>query len=356
VLLVGGACHGVLLAVSLWLYPVQRRVDTAGWQNGIFRGQFNAAVNGALESRFRDGAQLIVVGSSDAMLGFRPDEVEALMPGVRVHSLATGSLRMDEIRQLVQLAWSVMPVEQRPRTRFVATLVFPSFPGPRSPYVRREDGVAQRIRGSGEFRETDGVFEPRWTGSLLAAATAVRRPLALVDAWADDLSADTFGMQQFVSAALAGGTPDVHLVWRTRPREQLLFPRADTAEGRAVNVQFFRGVMGDETLGDAQFDELRRLCAWARVHGARLTLVGMPVPGWLRSALPYDAEYRARLAPIVDGLSADAPVGYVDLHDADLPMWDATHPVPGTSRVWASALVERLRAAGEPPGAEAGTR
>ena len=149
VLLVMAACHALLLCLSLWLYPVTREVDALD-RHALYRGAFAPGVYGALESGFRDGRQIVIVGSSNALLGFRPREVAALLPDVQVHNLSTASMRMDEIRQMVELAWEVMPPEQRARTTFVVTLVFASFPPPKSLYLRRE--AASRARSIGQVR------------------------------------------------------------------------------------------------------------------------------------------------------------------------------------------------------------
>ena len=338
------ACHGAVLCLSLWWYPMKPGVDALDLQHSVYRGRFKAAVYGALESGFRDGRQVVIVGSSDALLGFRPDELQGLMPGVRVHNIATASMRADEIRHMVKLVWDVMPVAQRARTTFVATLIFASFPSPTSLYARREAGVAQEIRQSGLFRETAGRFVPRWTGLPLRAAILARRPLAFAEACSDELSTLTFGVQRFFSEAFRRHTVDPTLLAAQRPIDALLFPRADTEAGRAINLDFFRGVMGgtDSGLDQAQFDEISRLCRWAGSNRADLVLVGMPVPGWVRSGLPFFAEYRDHLQGTLRDVAAGGSVRFVDLADADLPMWDSTHPEPGRTRAWAEALVAAL--------------
>lgn len=344
-LLVAALCHLTLLGLSLWVYPPAAHVDSLDHQDALFRGQFRAAVRGVLDSQFRSGEQVIIVGSSNALLGFRPDELEALMPGRRVHNVSTGSLRMDEIRQLVQLAWSVMRESQRAYTTFVVPLVFSSFPAPQSFYSSRATGIADEIRRTGAFREVDGEFIPRWTRLPLTLVLLLERPLAFADACRDNLARLAFGVQTFVSDAFLRHVVDPSTLTRTRPRERLLFPRSDTVDGHAINLAFFRGVMGGATatLGDAQFEELRRLCRWAGANGVHLVLVGMPIPQWVRTELPFFAEYQRRIAPILDEIARTRTIRFVGLYDAPVPMWDATHPDPAQTRAWAEALADALR-------------
>ena len=99
--------------------PVEHDVDVLEHERSVYRGHFKSAVYGALESGFRDGRQVVIVGSSNALLGFQTDEVEALMPDAQVHNLSTPSIRADEIRELVELVWNIMPEEQRRRTTIV---------------------------------------------------------------------------------------------------------------------------------------------------------------------------------------------------------------------------------------------
>jgi len=343
-LLVMAACHAVLVGVSLWLFPPTRDVDALD-RSALYRGAFERAVFGALESGFGDGRQLVVVGSSNALLGFRPSEIEALLPDVRVHNLSTASMRMDEIRQMVQLVWDVMPAAQRKRTTFVVTLIFASFPPPKSLYVRREAGVAHEIRRSGAFVELDGDLVPRWTGPPLTAALLLRRPLALAEVVADELSSLGWGVQEFLSAAFRKRVFDPSLLAQRRPDDVLLFPRADTPHGKLASLAFFRAALAGEGdgLGRAQFDELARLRRWAEANGVDLVLVGMPVPGWVRDGLPYFAEYERELRRVLDDPGDGPGARFVDLASADLPMWDATHPEPGGTSAWAARLIEALR-------------
>ena len=343
--------HLALVGVAVALYPIKPDVDVLEYRDTIFRDQFSAAVFGALESRFQQGAQVIIVGSSNALLAFRPPEIEALMPGVRVHNIATNSMRADEIRQLVQLAWNVMPAAERERTVFVVTLIFASFPGPHSLYSQREAGIAQAIRQSASFRQVDGDFVPRWSGHWLTAAALLRRPLELANVCVDDIARWTFGVRTFVVEMFRRHVVDVSLLSRTRPEEAMVFPRSDTADGRRVNLTFFRALLasGDPGLEQRQFDELLRLCRWAGERDTRLVLVEMPVPDWVRTGVSFFAEYREKLGPILSEVEHIPSIRFVDLHDAPLPMWDSTHPEPGNTRAWAEVLVGALRAARSDP-------
>ena len=47
---------------------------------------------------------------------------------------------------------------------------------------------------------------------------------------------------------------------------------------------------------------------------------------------------------------------FVDLSDADLPLWDSTHPAPGKTTAWAKSLVAVLNAKDQPDRVPAGTR
>ncbi|MBY0279396.1 hypothetical protein K2Z84_29010 [Candidatus Binatia bacterium] len=341
-LLVVALCHAALLVVSLWLAPPARQVDAID-RRGLYRGAFGAAVFGALEADYADDPQVVIVGSSNALLGFRPAEIAPLLPGTRVHNLSTASMRMDEIRHMVELVWSVLPPAQRARTTFVVTLVFASFPPPGSLYLRRQAGVMEEIRRSAVFDDSGGGIEPRVPRAAVEAAILLRRPLALLEAVADEVSARTWGLQQLVSTLLYGHTLDVALLHRSRPDEELLFPRADSEHNRQTNVSFFLAALKSDTggLGAAQFAELARLCRWARERRANLVLVGMPVPKWLRDALPYVGEYERELRHVLDEVGGT--VRFVDLSDAALPMWDSTHPDPAQTSAWAAHLAAALR-------------
>jgi hypothetical protein len=183
-------------------------------------------------------------------------------------------------------------------------------------------------------------------------ATLFRRPLALSDTWRDGFSRQTYGAQRLVSAFLRGGDLELSMLTETAPADKWLFPSSDDPGGRKANIAFLGAQLANKqkTLGEDQFAALQRICNWARQRGASLLLVGMPVPEWVRTEMPYFAEYERRLQPIVARLAEPSSVRFADLHRADLPLWDATHPKPGQTDSWAAALVEALDANGLVPG------
>src|SRR5262249_3404338 len=159
---------------------------------------------------------------------------------------------------------------------------------------QREAGVAQAIRQSASFRQVDGDFVPRWSGHWLTAAALLRRPLELANVCVDDIVRRTFGVRTFVVEMFRHHVVDLSLLSRLRPGEAMVFPRSNTADGRAVNLTFFRALLasgGDPGLEQGQFDELLRLCRWAGERDARLVLVEMPVPEWVRTGVSFFTEY-----------------------------------------------------------------
>lgn len=338
--------HALLIAVSLAIQPLGGRVDALEHRRSIHRGQFNAVVRGLVELAPSDGPQLLVVGASNALLGFRPDEIEALLPGTRVHNLATASMRADEMRDLVQTAWNLESEVQRKQTTFVAALLFASFPGPRSVYVRRSDGIAAEVRRSGLFDESRDGFVPRWDRRAVRLAALLERPLALADAVRDESTLATYGLRSFFSAAYFERKLDAARLLRSDPSDMMLFPRADGPEGRAASLAFFQAALpgGVDALDPAQVDQVVALTRWATERNVHLVLVAMPSPQWVRDGLPFYGRYAAALDRIADASRGAATVHFVDLTNADVPLWDASHPEPQGTRAWAEALVAALPA------------
>ncbi len=338
-----GLCHLALLCLSLWLYPITTVVDTAHFRTSPFPNLFRAAVHGTLENGLDVGDQVVIIGPSNAR-GFRPDELASRMPGVRIHNLSTPSMRVDEIGHLLRLAWDVMPENQRPRTTFVATLIFASFPHPQSLYGRREAGIASELARTGLFSEVRGEFVPKWGRQTLPIAAILQRPLALVDTVGDALSRHAAGIRKFAIRASKKGTLDLALLYEGAPEDKFLFPKADSEDGKRTNLAFFQAYLGSKatTLGPAQFEELGRICEWATKVDADLVLIGMPVPDWVQDELPFYAEYQRRLVPIRRQVSKSPQVRFVDLHDADLPLWDSTHPHPDHTGQWANTLAAAI--------------
>ncbi len=336
-------CHAGLLVLSLALYPLAPVIDATRFRDTPYPNPFRAAVNGALENGFRQNDALIVIGPSNAS-AFRPEELSVRLPGVRAHNLSTPSMRVDEMGQLVRLAWEVMPVEQRQRARFVLTLIFASFPHPQSLYGKREAGIIGEIARSGELVQVDGDFAPRWNPGAMRAVALLRRPFALIDTAIDALTRSTFGIRSFATRAFYKGVVEPSLLAEPAPPDKSLFPRANNDRGRKTNLAFFQAYLAadDMKLGQGQFEELMRICNWADRQGVDLVLVGMPVPDWVREGLPFYDDYRRRLDPILDLVRNSTTLRFVDLHDSELPLWDATHADPAQTELWAAALATAL--------------
>ena len=348
VLAVMALLHALLIVVSLAIQPLGARIDALDHRRSIHRGQFNAVVRGLVELAPTDEQRILVVGASNALLGFRPDDVEALLPGSRVHNLATASMRADEMRDVVQTAWNLESPDERARTTFVVALLFASFPGPDSVYARRSDGIAAQARRSGLFDEGEDGFVPRWDRRLVRLAALLERPLALADAVRDETMLAAYGARSFLAAAYFERRLDPALLAKQDPSEVMLFPRADGPEGRAASIAFFQAALpgGAAALDEAQVEQVLELGRWATETGAHVVLVAMPSPRWVRDGLPFFDRYRAALDRIAGATRASATVRFVDLSDADVPLWDATHPDPKGTRAWAAALVDALPAAG----------
>ena len=345
VLIAALLCHLALLVLSLWLYPVTPSIETARFRETPYPNLFRAAVNGALENGFRDGDQLVVIGPSNA-LGFRPAELMSLLPDVRSHNLGTPSMRVDEMRHMLELVWSAMPPEQHRRSTLVLTLIFASFPHPKSIYGRREAGIAGEILRTASFRQEEGSFTPRWGSLGLRLAAWLRRPFALVDVTWDNLKRRTFGLSSFLGHFFRKGAIEWPLLEKQAPADKFLFPPTDDENSKKGNLAYLQGLLNghNQRLGMDQFTALERIYDWADDVGADLVLVGMPVPEWVREGLPFFEEYRTRIEPLERRAERSARIRFVDLHDADLPLWDSTHPHPDHTDLWAAALVEALSA------------
>ena len=339
--------HAMLIALSLGIQPLDRPVDVLAHRQSIHRGQFRTVVRGLLESVPFDDRALVIVGASNALLGFRPAEIEEMQPGLRVHNLATASMRADEMRDVVQVAWSLESEAARARTTFVVALLFASFPGPNSVYVRRSDGIAAELRGSRLFREDGGRFVPRWNARVMRLAALLQRPFALADTLRYEAARAAYGVRSFLAAAYFERKLDLAALARKDQSDEMLFPRADGTEGRAASLAFFQAALpgGADALDAAQVDEVLELCRWASANGVDLVLLAMPAPQWTRDGLPFYGRYRAALERIENEARTSASVHFADLTDADVPMWDATHPDPKGTRAWAAALVDALTSA-----------
>src|SRR6476660_2813110 len=96
-----GAIYGVLLVVSLVLFPLHRQagvLDTARCVDTIYMTEpkYMFLNRSALRT---DEDRLVLLGASNIVLGIRPAELQPLLPNISVNNLGVSGSNIPEVRQ-----------------------------------------------------------------------------------------------------------------------------------------------------------------------------------------------------------------------------------------------------------------
>lgn len=296
-------------------------------------------------SLMRDVPRVVFAGASNLVVGFRQDQVQALMPGVEVDNLSVGGSNLTEVAQIVSLVQQMQGEEARRHTTFVIGIWYGMFVPNRFRWDTPDrhpgdtDLDIERYRYGFYRRGPNGpqaVLPPH----ELAFGVALIHPYLVLD------RLSRMGTQ-WIRDRLFGKPPE-----RTdAERNATVMSVAD----RRMAMDYWRGQMhSDGPLEAEQFDVLERLADRILASGSHLVLVDMPIPHWHEVESPYYRYYVERERPILSHLAHRPGFTYFDMkdHDNDLDFSDEIHPKPRVAPEWAQLIATELHGAIHDPGPE----
>jgi hypothetical protein len=272
---------------------------------------------------------VFVIGASNVALSFNPDELQPLMPEVRVHNLSLGGANVTELRQIVQLIKEVVPPSSFCGHTFVFGLWYGLFIDDATRWKGAPTDIEIEALRYGLYRRSGEAVEPRLPTAWFPYATLALRPLLA-------LEVATKGSLQPLRKWLEGE--------RTHTDLDTITP--DQAAKEKVLREWSKKVGSrDGRLRDEQFDVLVEMVRALADCGARVVLVDLPMPEWHRIRSPFVRDYRQRLAQHLEAVSGLPTVRYHDFHARfpDAHFYDEVHPRPRVRNLWAAALATALK-------------
>jgi hypothetical protein len=331
------ALYGALLLLA-WLLvsPTDRAgsVDTARASHSLFLTEpkyvfFERTRLANEEDR------LLVLGASNAMVGFKPAQLAPLLPGRSVHNLSVGGSNITQVGQVAELVREVQSPRAQARDLYVIGLWYGVFASDRARWHTpdREAGDTdidiERYR-YGFFQRTEEGPRPVLPAKLLGTGALLVHPFLALDQTSRRLTEAVRGRLSGKPAKLTDAERNARVV--SAPERQRMH-------------EFWRHYMGDvEHIDEATWSKLPGVVDDIRSSGARVVLVDLPIPRWHRQGSPLAADYRRRFDALAPSLRARDGVQVVSLadDDGDEDFSDEVHPKPRVTARWAERLAEAI--------------
>jgi hypothetical protein len=330
------ALYGLLLLVTLALRPAtpaRAALDSAQAGSSLYLTEPKYVFFS--RSRLNTPTQkLLVLGASNALVGFKQRELQAALPEREVHNISVSGSNITQLRQIVQLVREVQTPEARRHNTFVLGLWYGVFAADRARWHTPDrhpgdtDIDLERYR-YGFYRRSAGGATPLLAPSALDTGAHLVHPYLVLDELARDV---TRSLREGLSGKPAKLTDE--------QRNQ----RTVEASEQAGYLAFWRDYMGDVgVLSDAPFQTLRQLVQEVTADGGQLVLVDMPIPAWHAQGSPLHADYERRLGNLLPELQA-RQVSVLRIHDDENEDFsDEVHPKPRVTERWSRELASGLR-------------
>jgi len=340
-----------LIGITYLLFPPLYTLDTFDAPHTIYRVPERLDACGVWEPALRQKRNVIVLGTSNSVQGFRPEVLGREFPDFSIHNMALNGTNVTETRLAVDLANASMPPRLARQTIYVCGVWYGLFVD--NAQRDKMQGFFQRFRNGIQGGEAglkpelvrwsplaitfdDPVFikHPVLFGSLSVGM----RPYLEIDriksiVWGLDRAKGRTVLQ----SALKGRWDLSAIMPQTPP---LAFNLEDDKE-----LNYWISYMGvhDGELNEEQFDELTTLTRHIADGGAYVILVDMPLPEWHKRQSKEDASYRRLLAMRLPALTASKHVAFVSLEDTSLEFADSVHPLFEAIPVWSEELAKHIR-------------
>lgn len=331
------AIYGVLLVASLVLLPLDREaggLDTARSADSIYMTEpkYLFLNRSALRT---DEERLILLGASNVVFGFRPSDLQPLLPGTSVNNLGVSGSNITEIRQAFELIRAVQPPAASKRTTYVIGIWYGMFVpdalkwNTPDRHAGDTDLDIERYRYGFFRRSAAGPVQVLPTKDLELGLVLVR-PYLMVDRLVRDAT-DTFRMSFLKKKSTR--TEAERNAARTTPEDQARF------------IAFWKAQFGGaDTVPDEQFTVLSDLVNEMLDSGSKVVIVDLPLPAWHAAGAPLNRSYLALESAWLRQFSGKPGFSYLDMQDA-FPgdeFIDEAHPKPRARPLWAEKLAEFL--------------
>jgi hypothetical protein len=344
---------GVVVVVAVFLVAMVKVVvlfaadgkfvDAEQGEHTIFQNESITVVYSTPTIAARsDKPEVVILGSSNARLGFRPAELSPLIGNVPVHNLGLGAQNMRSFCQIFDLIYRQTPSANRRNIVFVVGIWYGAMVGDER---RWPDGMTavdnELLRCFGLFRRTgrNGVQFILPDGYLSAALHAVWPllvPRATYEqAWRYLLA------RQYVHSLPADVRPPLD------PPDSVLDERVMGDDLLHITANHDIDMYGPaEKLGDSAYEDLIEAARRIHAAGGQLVLLDLPLTTAGYETKAYGL-YRIRMKDFIAKLQREGLAQYGDLRPYfdNKNFFDYIHPRPKVRPEWARLAAEPIKEA-----------
>lgn len=327
---------GALLGMSFIIFPDSPgRIDTGLSEDSLYQTDPKYLFF-SLEELNCPGPRVIVLGSSNARSGLRPQQLEPLL-GQPVFNLSISGSTIGETAQVVALAYEKIPPTSWAKQTFVYGVTYYQFAAESRYWPGGVTSIDVEAARYGRYTRDGDRWRPRFPAAWMSLFEGALRPQLMVS-WAIRRAGQAAG--RFVR------TSTFRLIGRRTPLTDFDLA-VETPQEKNTEIAFRKTIIGPvDEWDDSAFGNLLSLARTIHDHGSRLIILDLPLPRWHREAMaPYQELYRLRLNAISKALAENPGVPVRSIADGfdDDEFVDGVHPRPHATGHWAErAAVEIL--------------
>ena len=280
--------------------------------------------------------KVLLVGASNAGVGFIQKAVQSQLGCAKVSNLAMGGANISEVAQVIDLVHEIQNDRDRRLNTFVIGVWFGMFVDSDIKYSdpdrnRGETDLDIEKYRYGFYRRSPtgpvAVLPPNW----LDAGVMAIRPILLVEKIAREARAG-------INLILTGRTS----AQRTDAEREVAVM---SAEDKKKALEYWNETMGRKTeISRSQVALLRDTIDSLLRSGERVILVDLPIPAWHRNASPFQQGYEQSIKEIFGQFSSRSNFASMTMDDldGDLDYSDEVHAKRHLADIWSARLAAVL--------------
>jgi len=327
--------YAALVAVSYALYPEGRVVggiDTAESSATIFYSGDRCIMFGLPKLAQSPKDRIFLIGASNVRDGFRPKELQSLLPSYEVHNLGLGASNISQMQDIANLLFA-LPRPVLERSVIVIGVWYGSFVANGSQQDTVHASMLAEQEQYGLYKFDHGRAKLNVNSGLLPYMVAAMRPYFMCHIAASKVREFAVDAREWLHIFLRERrVPDF------RPGAR---PKVDDRY-KDEALKKWADYMGsaDGKFKDEQFKKLIGLCRAIHESGASVVIVDMPLPRWHRDGSRNYAEYQKVKMAYIDEALKTGRARYLDLEETitDEDFCDSAHPKAAATKRWSELL------------------
>ena len=318
------------LGLSYALYPDHKDgIDTEGPDNNVFQSSIVLGVPRIASSLNK---KIFLIGSSNVREGFRPKELQLLLPEYEVHNLGRGASNVTQVRDTVNLL-QLLPEEALEESVFVFGMWYGVFVDDQARWKGNRSTIVTEALHSGLYKLDRETLKTIIEINYLPHIITLLRPVFFLEGVITTISSFALSANEFMCTILR----DKRIKLSILNPKKVNYPEIDeTYKKRAL--RFWHDYMRTEgnSLKDEQFDKLLDLCSFINENGGIVILVDLPLPKWHSENSGHYGDYQRRKLPYIKKVLRFAKVRYFNMQDRNenAYFYDSAHLKSGMTKEW----------------------